>query len=201
MSWIKTISYEESSGRLRALYDRVKGPGNTIDNVLKVHSLRPHGLEGHMKLYKGVLHHSGNELPKQLLETIGIYVSMLNQCAYCVEHHYHGLRGLLQDDGRANRIHQALGAEVFDLEFDEREQAILAYVKKLTRRPRSIERSDLDALRDSGMTDGQILEVNQVASYFAYANRTVLGLGCDTDGDVLGLSPSDTDDPDNWTHK
>ena len=25
MSWIKTIAYEEASGRLKTLYDRVKG--------------------------------------------------------------------------------------------------------------------------------------------------------------------------------
>jgi len=29
----------------------------------------------------------------------------------------------------------------------------------------------------TGLSDGQILEINQVAAYFAYANRTVLGLG------------------------
>ncbi len=39
-----------------------------------------------------------------------------------------------------------------------------------------------------------------MVSYFAYANRTVLGLGVNTDGDVLGLSPGDNDDPDNWSH-
>jgi hypothetical protein len=51
------------------------------------------------------------------------------------------------------------------------------------------------------MDDGEILEVNQVTAYFAYANRTVLGLGVTTEGDVLGLSPNDSDDPLNWTHR
>lgn len=37
--------------------------------------------------------------------------------------------------------------------------------------------SDLAGMRDKGMDDGKILEVNQVVSYFCYANRTVLGLG------------------------
>ena len=48
--------------------------------------------------------------------------------------------------------------------------------------------------------DGEILEINQVCSYFAYANRTVLGLGVITKGDILGLSPNESDDPDNWSH-
>ena len=48
MSWIKTIDYDEAEGRLKNLYTRVKGPNNNVDNVLKIHSLRPHTLEGHM---------------------------------------------------------------------------------------------------------------------------------------------------------
>jgi hypothetical protein len=33
-----------------------------------------------------------------------------------------------------------------------------------------------------------------------YANRTVLGLGVGTAGDIIGLSPGDSGDPDNWSH-
>jgi hypothetical protein len=39
-----------------------------------------------------------------------------------------------------------------------------------------------------------------VTAYFSYANRTVLGLGCSSKGDILGLSPNKSDDPDNWNH-
>ena len=55
-------------------------------------------------------------------------------------------------------------------------------------------------MRDAGLDDGEILEINQVTAYFAYANRMVLGLGIDTDGDIVGLSPGDSSDPDNWSH-
>ena len=55
-------------------------------------------------------------------------------------------------------------------------------------------------MREKGWDDGQILEINQVAAYFNYANRTVLGLGVTADGDVLGTSPSG-DDPDDWGHR
>jgi uncharacterized protein YciW len=56
-------------------------------------------------------------------------------------------------------------------------------------------------LRAAGFDDGEVLELNQVTAYFAYANRTVLGLGIDTAGDIIGLSPGDSDDPDNWSHR
>ena len=55
-------------------------------------------------------------------------------------------------------------------------------------------------MRAQGYADGEILEINQVAAYFAYANRTVIGLGATTEGDELGLSPGDADDPENWAH-
>jgi hypothetical protein len=84
MSWIDTISYNDSDGELRRLYDRIKGPDNNVDNIMLAHSLRLHTMQGHMTLYKYVLHHPRNTLPKSYLEAIGVYVSSLNNCAYCV---------------------------------------------------------------------------------------------------------------------
>ena len=52
MAWIKTIGYNEADDDLKRVYDRVKGPENNIDNVLLIHSLRPHSLIGHMALVK-----------------------------------------------------------------------------------------------------------------------------------------------------
>ncbi len=54
MAWIKTIAYDEANTDLKRVYDRVKGPNNNVDNILKAHSLRPHSLTGHMALYKNV---------------------------------------------------------------------------------------------------------------------------------------------------
>lgn len=201
MTWIRTIPYEKSRGKLRELYDRIKGPGNNIDNIMLAHSLRPHTMEGHMSLYKYVLHHPRNELPKWYLETIGVYVSLLNECGYCVEHHYKGLLRLLKDDQRGAAIRAALEADKPEDAFKGWQLAGLAYVRKLTQAPASVEADAMRALRDAGLDDGKILEINQVASYFAYANRMVLGLGIDTDGDIIGLSPGDGEDPDNWTHQ
>lgn len=200
-SLIERIPYEDSEGRLRELYDRLRGPSGAIDNIMMVHSLRPHTMEGHLALYKSVLHHARNELPRWLLETLGVWVSLLNRCAYCVEHHHAGLRRLLADDARAAALRAALEAGRPEDAFDGRELALLRYAEALTRRPAEIGAADLEALRAEGLTDGEILEANQVVAYFAYANRTVLGLGVTTEGDELGLSPSATDDPEDWRHR
>jgi len=200
MTWIRTVPYEEASGRLKTLYDRVKGPNDNVDNIMMAHSLRPHSMEGHMHLYKYVLHHSANTVPKHFLETLGVLVSLLNGCSYCVEHHFQGLRRLLDDDDRANAIRQAFEAGASETAFDDKHLTAIRYADALTRDPAAITVERVAAMRAAGWEDGEILEINQVTSYFSYANRTVLGLGVSTDGDILGLSPGDNADPDNWSH-
>jgi len=201
MSWIRIVPYEAAEGRLRKLYDRIRGPDTRIDNIMLVHGLRPHSLEGHMTLYKHVLHHSANRVPRWLLETIGVYVSSLNRCDYCVAHHAAGLARLLDDVGRAVKIRRALEADAPETVFSGRDLAALGYARALTLAPAEIADDTIAALRDTGFDDGEILEINQVVAYFAYANRTVLGLGVTTEGETLGLSPDALDDPDDWSHR
>ena len=198
--WIDHVPYAESTGRLRTLYDRIKGPDDNVDNIMLAHSLRPHTMEGHMAIYKYVLHHSGNRLPKWYLEAIGVYVSLLNGCTYCFEHHFAGLFRLIGDEPRAMKMRASLESGNPASAFDERETAGLAYARTLTLDAASLTSADIDALRNAGFDDGEILEINQVTAYFNYANRTVLGLGISTDGDILGLSPNNSDDPDDWQH-
>ncbi|MEJ2667736.1 MAG: peroxidase-related enzyme [Deinococcales bacterium] len=200
-AWIRLIPESEASGRLRELYERIRSPAGAIDNIMRVHGLRPHTMEGHLALYKSTLHHARNTLPRWLLETAGVYVSLLNGCDYCVDHHLAGLRRLLNDDPRADAILAALQEGRPEDVFGGRELALLRYAEALTRRPASVDEALVDAMRAEGMDDGQILEANQVVAYFAYANRTVLGLGVTTAGDTLGLAPSATDDPDDWSHR
>jgi uncharacterized peroxidase-related enzyme len=201
MTWIKTISYDESTGALRALYDRIKGPGNNVDNIMLAHSLRPHTMEGHMALYKYVLHHPKNHLPKSYLETIGVYVSLLNDCAYCVEHHFQGLSRLLGDAERAATIRAALQRGAPAEAFTGKELFGLEYAARLTIEASAITQQDLRRLGAAGFEDGEILEINQVSAYFNYANRMVLGLGIRTEGDIIGLSPNDGADLNNWSHQ
>jgi len=94
----------------------------------------------------------------------------------------------------------AIESDNFESALSGKELAAAIYARKLTRDPANMAESDVAALRDAGFDDGDILEFNQVVAYFAYANRTVLGLGVNHADEPLGLSPNDSDDPDNWSH-
>ena len=201
MPWIDTVDYDDADGKLKMLYDRVKGPDNNVDNIMMMHSLRPHTMEGHMAIYKYVLHHSGNTVPKWFLETLGVWVSSLNECDYCVEHHFSGLKRLLGDEVRAEGIRAAIEErDIASAPLDDKQKLAMEYARQLTRDAAGLSEKLIVQLRDSGYSDGEILEINQVSAYFGYANRTVLGLGCSTKGDILGLSPNNSANPDDWNH-
>ena len=200
MAWIDAISYDDAEGELKRLYDRIKGPDSNVDNIMLAHSLRPHTMQAHMTIYKYVLHHPRNTLPKAYLEAIGVYVSFLNECDYCFDHHFAGMSRLLADTDRSEAIRNALMSGRPGDAFEGAELAGLTYAAKLTTAASTVTEQDIFVLRNEGLDDGQILEINQVTAYFGYANRTVLGLGIDTSGDIIGLSPGDSTDPDNWSH-
>jgi uncharacterized peroxidase-related enzyme len=199
MTWIKTIEYSEATGSLLKLYDQVKGPDNNVDNIMQAHSLRPHTMQAHMTIYKYVLHHPNNSIETWFLECIGIYVSMLNHCNYCIEHHFSGLSRLMDNQDKADAIKQELLSGIHYI-LDDKQIIALDYAKTLTLYPSALNSEILNAMRELNWSDGEILEINQVAAYFNYANRTVLGLGVNTKGDEIGLSPSNSNDIDDWNH-
>ena len=84
---------------------------------------------------------------------------------------------------------------------NEKEVLLVKYAKKLTFNAKEISINDIEILRKHNCNDGEILEVNQVVAYFNYANRTVLGLGVNTNNEILGLSPNNKGDENAWNHK
>ena len=62
---------------------------------------------------------------------------------------------------------------------------MLDYVRKLTRDPGGMTAADAEALRAAGFGDRAVLDICQVASYYAYVNRLADGLGVELDWDWI----------------
>ncbi len=60
---------------------------------------------------------------------------------------------------------------------DDADGAMLTYVDKLTRTPADVGKGDVSLLRDAGFSDPAILDICQVAAYYAFVNRIADGLG------------------------
>ena len=67
---------------------------------------------------------------------------------------------------------------------DEATRAVLDFVVKLTRTPGAMKPSDLEALRQHGLSDLAIHDIVQVSAYFNYINRIADGLGVDLEPEM-----------------
>ncbi|MFQ3188688.1 MAG: putative peroxidase-related enzyme [Gammaproteobacteria bacterium] len=193
-AWIKMISDEEASKDLLDALSLSRTPHGTVDNVMRVHSLRPNTMRGHVTLYRAALHDDSNTLPMWLQETISSYVSILNRCEYSLANHWANARHLIGNDHRADDIKAALDDREPARVFESAELALMQYAEILTLRPGEIRESDIVKLRDNGLNDGEILEANQIICYFNYVNRSLNGLGVTTDNDVVGYYANKADD-------
>ena len=126
-SWIEILPVNNATNPLKEAYEQAKTPTGTVDNVMRVHSQRPHTMIGHLTLYRSVLHHPDNTLPLWFLEAVGVYTSLLNQCEYSFTHHCANMRRLLKDDERADTIESALRYKSPEGAFSGKELALIRY--------------------------------------------------------------------------
>ena len=190
-AWIEMISDEDASEELLDVLKLARTPHGTVDNVMRVHSLRPNTMKGHVVLYRAALHDDANTIPMWFQETISSYVSILNNCPYSLANHWANAKHLMGDDQRADAVEAALQSRKPEDAFDGAELALLKYAEKLTLKPGEMVQADVQALKDAGVPDGEILEANQIIGYFNYVNRCLNGLGVTTEGDIVGYYASD----------
>ena len=190
-AWIDMISDEDASKELKEVLDLARTPHGTVDNVMRVHSLRPNTMKGHVTLYRAALHDDANTIPMWFQETVSSYVSILNDCAYSLENHWKNAIHLIDDAKKSDAIEKALWSKMPQDVFDGVELEMLRYAEKLTLRPNSMVQEDVLALKAVGAEDGEILELNQIVGYFNYVNRLLNGLGVTTSGDTVGFYKPD----------
>ena len=77
----------------------------------------------------------------------------------------------------------AIESDFESANLNARRQTMLRYAVKLTTTPQSMESNDVDALREAGFVDIDILHIAEVVAYFAYVNRIADGLGVELESD------------------
>jgi uncharacterized peroxidase-related enzyme len=80
---------------------------------------------------------------------------------------------LTKDEKQADQ----LIADWHEAQLTGRQRAMLEYADKLTRTPGKMEKGDVDQMIAAGLSERDVLDVNQISGYFAYVNRLADGLG------------------------
>jgi uncharacterized peroxidase-related enzyme len=167
--WIPTVPWSESSGVLREAYDWQAASLGEPTEFTQLGSLYPEIVMERLRLYKVV-----EAAPSRLSELerrVAAYVtSVVNETPHCASGLVHRLADLGVPVGELPRERAA----------NERLDAIAAYAEKLTREPQRMRGSDVERLRQVGLEDLDILDLNNIVAYFNYINRVANGLGLKT---------------------
>lgn len=183
MAWIEVIDDADASGSLREAYDEIIDARGKLSNILRVHSLHPEAMVSHTQLYMDLLFGSSN-LRRAEREALATVISATNECTYCVRHHAEALNAYWKDKVRVDRL-----IDDYRTVEDDRLCAMLEYGVKLTRDPASVTEADVEALREAGFSDRDILDINLITSYFNFVNRIAEGLGIEfTEEEATGYA-------------
>lgn len=79
-AWIRTVGPADAEGDLAGVYRRI-GARDRADHVIRVHSLHPAGMEGHVDLYRSVMF-GRSPLSRRQREAVAVVVSAANDCFY-----------------------------------------------------------------------------------------------------------------------
>ncbi len=143
-----------------------------VPNVLRVFALRPNHLLAWWAYYDELLRGESG-LTKAQREMIAVVVSATNRCHYCIVSHSAALRMLTEDPVFVEQL--ATGYRYAQL--DPRDRAMLDFAVKLTEEPHRCDDEDIEALREAGWNDEEIMDIAQVAAMFNFTNRLASGLG------------------------
>jgi uncharacterized peroxidase-related enzyme len=114
-------------------------------------------------------------------ELIGVVVSSINRCVTCSIIHEYKLGQLIGDHSRARRI--AINYRTVELSAQER--AMADFAVKVTEAPGKLEPSDLQNLRDAGLSDARIFYVIETAAIYNSTNRIMSADGMRPDVEFM----------------
>lgn len=181
MPHIQVINYEEATGRLRDIYDDIIEKRGKLADVHKIQSLRPESIVMHMDLYMEIMF-SKSDLSRADREMIAVVVSSENECSYCIRHHAEALGHYWKNPDKTN----ALMADFYKAELNQRQLALCSFASKLTVEPGEFaEAHETNRLKSVGFTDSAVLDATLVVAYFNFVNRIVLALGLEVNEEEI----------------
>lgn len=91
---------------------------------------------------------------------VATVVSNINECHYWVTHHGAVLQKLIEDEEEAEKILDSILKDYNKADIWEKEKEMLNYAEKLTKEPSSIIKDDIEKLKEKGLIEKDILDLN-----------------------------------------
>ncbi len=165
---IASIQLNDATGKAKDLFDGIKARFGTVPNVYKLLAHSPAGLEGVLQFY-GAL--SSGSLDAATRERIALAIANVNGCDYCNAAHTAIAKSLKLsvEEIEANRQGHSS---------DARADAAVVFARKVAVTRADVTEGDVQALRQAGYSEAQIVEIvlnvayNVVTNYVNEAFKT-----------------------------
>ena len=170
-AWLDVVSLESATPEQIAVLEESHPKAKVSDYYLfLVH--QPEVLKQRSVAFNAIMYAAGG-MPRAERELGATVVSRMNGCVYCASVHAQRFEQLAK---RTDAI-----IEVFNdphtAGTSERERAIVQFSIALTSAPDAVSPADIQALKDVGLTELEILDLMHSVAIFAWANRLMLNLG------------------------
>jgi uncharacterized peroxidase-related enzyme len=187
-SWLRVPPETDVPAEVQPLFDKAVEKLGFVPNVLRVYALRPRHLELWNSFYDELMR-GESTLTKVQREMIAVVVSTVNRCHYCMVSHGAFLRKLT---GEPLLVEQ-LRTNYAYADIEPRERAMLDFAVKLTERSSACTEDDVQALREAGWSDEDVMDIAEVAAMFNFTNRLASGLGWVPNDEFVTLGFDESD--------
>lgn len=178
--WIDTVQFEDSEGVLKDVYERQAAALGRPTELTMLGSLYPALAAARSDLYQVVEACPSTLIPRER-QGVALAATAPLGCSFLTT----GVESKFRSAGGSPDQAANLKAGRFS-DLSAKAESLARYARLVALAPETVEQGDVEACRSAGATDLDVLDANNLASYYAYLARVCLGLG-------LGR-PSEPDD-------
>ncbi|WP_321949083.1 peroxidase-related enzyme [Paraburkholderia sp. J10-1] len=170
-AWLDVVDLDHATADQIAVLEE-SHPKAKVSDYYRFLVHQPEILRQRSAAFNAIMYAPGG-LPRAERELSTTVVSRLNGCVYCASVHAQRFEQL----AKRNDVIRQVFADPHSAGTTKREEAIARFSAALTERPNEIDADQLQALREAGLTDAEILDLIHSIAIFAWANRLMLNLG------------------------
>jgi uncharacterized peroxidase-related enzyme len=187
ISYLRVPDEEEWPVEIREFAESFRTKLGFVPNILRSFALLPDHYLGWWRYFDDLMRGPGSALTKAQREMVAVVVSVENDCHYCMLSHGAACRIRTRDPVLTDTL--LTNHRRADLPAPER--AMLDYAVKVATAAHEMKGADIEAMRDAGWGDEEILHVIEIASMFSFTGRlaNAIGLIANAEYGDLGRHP------------
>lgn len=170
-AWLDVVDVNAATADQLAVLEESHPKAKVSDYyLLLVH--QPDILRQRSAAFNAIMYAPGG-LSRAERELASAVVSRINGCVFCASVHAQRFEQLAKRSDVIKQVFQ----NPYTAGTNDRERAIVQFSIQLTLKPNDVDAEQIQALKDVGLNEGEILDLIHAIAIFAWANRLMLNLG------------------------